>query len=273
MGRIVKTIILSVALLVSAPLFAQFDLSVVGAGAGLGGTSVALEDADAAIENAAGLALVESRWIGLSLQQLPKVEGMNQAAISLASPLPFGGMGLGMVHYGDAEYHEERISLAYGLPVGEHVALGVALHYLHSGTSDPYYDPLNRATFTIGLRYSLSQRMTVGFRAYNPVAVIGETEQAVRIPALFNMGVSCWLTSELMAVAEVEKSSFYPARLRTGLQYKFLEDYMVRVGLCTAPVVYTFGVGVQKTHIGGDVAVQVHNVLGLLPQLALHYRF
>lgn len=274
MGRIVKSLILVVALCFTAPLFAQFDFASAGAvSAGLGGASVALSDAGSAMENVAGLSQQEDRWALIWLRQQPKVDGMNQMGLSLLSPLPYGGMGLGVVYYGDANYHEERISTGYALPLSEHVSLGVAFHYLHSGTSDPYYEPLDRFTISLGLRYAPTHRLTVGFRAYNPLSVISESDCAVRIPALFNLGVVYNLAYNLLAVVEVEKNAYYPASLRMGLQYRFFDNYMARIGMSSAPTIYTFGLGIQKAHLGVDAAVQVHYVLGLLPQLSLYYRF
>ena len=274
MERFVKSITLLVALFYAAPLFAQFDFAASNAvGAGLGGATTALEDAGSAMENVAGLSSQEGQWVMLSMRQQPGVTGMNQAALSLLSSLPFGGAGVEAVYYGDADYHEERLSAAYALPVGEQVTLGIAFHYLHSGTSDPYYEPLSRFTFSAALRYKPTRRLTIGFKAYNPIAVVSESDRAVRIPTLFNLGVGYRLLDEMLAVVEVEKNSYRAASLRVGLQYCFFDDYFARVGLATAPIVYTFGLGMQKLHLGGDVAVQIHNVLGLIPQLSLRYHF
>ena len=263
-----------VALLLATPLFAQFDFPVMsGAGAAMGGTSTALSDNSSALCNIAGLAELEESSISLSVRQNFMEEGMGYAAAGLALPTTAGSWGASFIHYGISEYHEQRISLMYALKTGEDLAIGAALYYLHSSTNDPYYEPLNRLTFSLAVRYRPTESLTLGFKAYNPTAVVSEQAEGVRTPALFTLGVACRLIEELTAIAEVEKNLYYKSSLRFGLEYSFLEDYALRTGVNTQPVIYSFGLGMKKRHFGFDIAMQIHQTLGMTPQMSLTYIF
>ena len=269
-----KLLIFIVVLLNTAPLFAQFDFPPMsGASAAMGGASVALSDNGTALYNVAGLARMERAEVSLAVRQGFLEEGLGYASVGGAVPTSFGSWAASVVHYGNSDYNEQQVSMAYAMPIGEFFSLGAAFHYLHSGTSDPYYDQLHRFTFSLAMQYFPSDELTVGFKAYNPVAVVAENAESVPVQALFNLGVAYRILDELLAVAEVEKNLYYQSTLRFALQYQFNDAYALRVGLNTKPVIYTFGAGVQFDHLGADFSVQIHNVLGMTPLLSAHYSF
>ena len=269
-----KIIMITVALLLATPLFAQFDFpSMGGASSAMGGASVALPDDESALINVAGLAWVDKGLVALAVRQNFLAEGLGYAATGFAMPLPFGTAALSGVHYGNSDYHEQRATLSYAVPLSDDIALGAAFHYLHSGTSDPYYSPLNRVTFTVAMQYRYSDDLSVGFKAYNPVAVVADGDDLLRVPAVFNLGVAYKLTPELLTVVEAEKTLYRLPTLKIGLSYSFYEYYAFRVGVNTQPIIYTFGFGMKREHFGADMAVQIHNILGVTPQLSLHYSF
>lgn len=267
-------IIALVVLLRATPLFAQFDFpSMSGAGAAMGGMTVALDDPQSAYITIANLATLQSANISLSVRQNLISEGLGTASVAAATPIGFGGIALSAIHFGDAEYNEQNISLAYALPLSENISLGAAFHYLHSATSDPYYDPLHRLTFSIALRYRPTDELYLAFRAFNPVAVLSYKEEKVHTPALFTLGASYLLTNELLTTAEVEKNFFYDATLRLGLQYCFHDNYYARLGIATKPLLYSFGFGAKWSHLGADMAFQFITPMGPAPQLSLFYLF
>lgn len=269
-----KILIYIVALLFATPLFAQFDFPAMGGrGSGMGGVSVALDDGESAMVNIAALASVDKAVVATGFREGFLERGMGYASLGGAMPVGFGSVAVTVVHFGSEDYNEQGVTLAYGIPLGERVSMGAGFHYLHSGTSDPYYDALNRVTFSVALRYVPANDFVVGFKAFNPIAVLSDSEQSMRIPALFSLGVSYRLMEELLAVAEIEKSLYQWVTLRLGLEYSFLENYAFRIGVNTQPIIYSLGFGLRWEHFGADIAAEYHNVLGLTPQLSVNYRF
>ena len=263
-----------VVLLRATPLFAQFDFPPMSASsAAMGGITVAVSDPSSAYCTIADLATIENTNISLAVRQNLMVDGLGHAAFAAAIPLSFGGMSLSMIHFGDAEYNEQCISLTYALPLNDNISFGAAFHYLHSATSDPYYDPLHRITFSVAMRYSPTDKSSLAFRIYNPIAVLSDSSKSVHTPAVFSFGASYRLTDELMAAAEIEKNLFYDATLRIGLQYCFLDNYFARIGIGTMPTLYSFGFGGKWEHLGVDIAFQFSNNLGITPLVSLSYSF
>lgn len=269
-----KLLVIIVVLLPVAPLFAQFDFPPMGGrSAAMGGASVALREDESAQGNIAAMAWMRQVMVATAFRQTFVSEGFGTASLAASSPVGFGTAGLSFIHYGNSDYHEQQLSLLYALPVSRTVAMGVAFHYLHSGTSDAYYDPVNLLTFSAALQYSPTDELTVGFKTFNPFSVKLRDDLTYRTPALFTLGVAYRLIDELLAVAEAEKDLYNDATLRFGLEYSFLNNYAVRVGFNTNPVIYSFGVGMDFNRLGISLSAQVHNVLGITPHLSAHYRF
>ena len=267
-------IIFIVALLYAAPLFAQFDFPPMGGrSAALGGASVTLDDGMSAMSGNALLALADKATVGLGVRQEFLTKGMGYAMLGGVVPTGFGAASASLVYFGSSEYNEQDMSLAYAMPIGKVAAFGAALHYLHSGTSDPYYDPVNKMTFSLSLGFSPSDDLQIGFKTFNPIAVASDVPEGQRVPTLFCLGVSYRLIDDLLSVAEVEKRLDQQVALRFGLEYVFRDSYFFRVGVNTFPVVYSFGFGLDLNGIGVDIAAQIHNVLGLTPQMSLNYSF
>ena len=244
-----------------------------GCSAAMGGMTVATDDPAATPYSIAGLATLQSATVSLAVRQNLMADGLRYASAAVAIPISFGGTSLSVIHFGDADYNEQSVSLAYGIPLGEDISLGAAFHYLHSSTSDPYYDPLHRFTFSVAMRYIPTDNLLLAFRAYNPIAALSDMESGVHTPAVFTLGAAYWLSSELLAAAEVEKNLFYDATLRLGLQYCFHDNYFARVGIATQPVLYTFGFGAKWEHLGADLAFQFSSHIGITPLMSLSYTF
>jgi len=190
-----------------------------------------------------------------------------------ALPTSMGTWAASYIHYGNSNYYEQQASLDYALRVAKTIYLGVAFHYMNAATSDPYYAPQHLLSFTASIQYTPSDRLCIGTRIYNPAAATLNNETALHTPAIFNLGVSYRLVSELLATAEIEKNFYHPSSLRMGLEYTFLDICRARIGMATNPIIYTFGFGLAHEHIVVDLSTQVHNALGWIPMISMNYLF
>ena len=209
----------------------------------------------------------------MAFRQSFMVEGMGYCFAGVALPTKSGTWGADIIHYGNSDYHEQKVSIDYAMLLGRAVSAGVAFHYLHSGTSDAYYTPQNMFTFSLALQYLPSDRITVGFKAFNPIAVRLDSYDNVHIPAMFNLGMAYAFMDELIGVAEVEKQLYRPSTLRFGVEYCFYEQFFLCTGISTNPVVYSMGFRMQWHDVGFNMAAQMHQSLGFTPQLSLNYQF
>jgi len=262
-----------VVLFFATPLFAQFDFPPTSAvSTALGGCSVALTDEQAAVSIGAA-AWSEDVVVELSALQPYYTKDLGIGSLNVVVPLGHGGLLAEFLHSGSSDYFEQRASLGYSLRLDKSLSLGAEFHYLHSGTSDGYYDPLRRVTFTLAMQYRHSETLSVGFKAYNPIAVFADDDFSPNVPAIFNMGASYRFVPSMLAFVEVEKNLYHSASLHVGVEYVIDDSYYLRAGMSTQPVAYAFGVGCTGSHFGCDIAVAYNTLLGITPSLSVHYLF
>jgi len=260
--------------LCTMPLRAQFDFTPMsGRSMGMGGASTALTDLASALYNPAALANQKQTGLCFSYLRPMNIGEIATVYAGGAVPTAMGTWAASYTHYGNKNYYEQQASLDYALRVAKTIYLGIAFHYMNAATSDPYYDPQHVLTFTVSMQYTPSDQLCIGARIYNPTAVTIHNETAMHTPAIFNLGISYLLASELLATAEIEKNFYHPSTLRAGLEYTFLDICHARIGIATNPIIYTFGFGLKYGHLALDLATQVHNALGWIPLISMNYLF
>lgn len=249
---------------------AQFVQPTGARSAAMGGCTVGVDEA-AAI---AGAAFAESPWVALSYSQSYLLKGLANS--TLATIVPTGESGAvvaGYSYYGSSVYNEQQASAGYALRLTRSIAVGATLNYLHSGTSDPYYTPQNLVTAAVAVEVRPSESVAFGLHLFNPLAVRYVTETEARVPAVANAGVVYHPVPELTTALHIEKDLYSKPRFMAGLEYGFVERFFIRTGVATAPIVYSFGFGLTWPHYRADFAVQVHQTLGVTPQVSVYYVF
>lgn len=257
------------------PLHAQFDFPSMGSrSASLGGISMGLDDSFSTTRNIGGLAFIEHSFVGVSILSTYLEPTLSHKNISAAYQSEnHGAWGVSYTHYGDLEYNEQQATLAYGLKIGRIIAAGLSLDYLHSGSSDSHYPNLDAITFSLGLQCRPSDKLTLGFKLFNPTSVHLSAPDGQRLPPHLNLGLGYQLYDDLFGAVEIEKNGHYASRLRLGIEYTYHEHFFARAGIATHPGICTFGLGYSQKHYAIDLCAQIHNVLGFSPQITALYSF
>ncbi len=271
MGK--KIYFLSLYVLLSVGCMSQFAFPAVGGRAGaMGGVSVALTDFWSAVDNVAALQDVGGPAVGAALKQTFMMDRLSYKTVAFSVPVSkVGAFAMRYTHFGKAIYSEQRLSAAYSQRLGSHVAVGAELCYLYCGTNDIYYNNYHRITFAVASQMYITPDFTIGFHVFNPFAVALNANYNLPIPSVVRLGMAYSITPDLMASVELEKNIYMRCSIRSGLEYIFLNSFYARLGFSTAPLIYTFGVGVERGRWSADIGTQVHNALGVSPMLSVMY--
>ena len=201
------------------------------------------------------------RYVELSHRQEFAVSGMSTQRLGVGWTLgPRGWMTADYTHFGDSDYSKQQLSLGGGMKIDEWLDLGVEGRYCRLGTSDGYYEPERwaavaaRATMRIGPRLTLS-------------ALAGSRPWDGERPWRAHLNASFVPSSGLLAVVELESEEIL--RFRCGAEYCYREHFFFRTGMATRPLTLTFGLGLRYESYCIDLATEVHNTLGLTPQISL----
>lgn len=166
-------------------------------------------------------------------------------------------------HHGDITWHEQQAGLGYGLRAASWLHVAVMARWLSRGTDDAHYE--RHQWLTPSALAQVSLRNTT-------LTLLGGTRPwDERNPWRWHLQAAYRPFKQWLAIAEVEEED--RIRLRMGMEYAYDGRWFLRAGMATRPVVMTFGAGIRLRHGSIDVAVEVHDALGVTPQTSLSLWF
>lgn len=252
---------------------ASHDIHPSGAKAtAMGGVGVAESNIWSAFNNQAGLADLESMSAGIIYENKFLLKELGVKAGAFAMPVNNGVFGLSFSQFGFHLYNDNKIGLAYAMPLSDRLNAGVQLDYLLTQIAEDY-GRKGVFTFEVGLMAKLSDNIILAGHVFNPINVKLTDYVEERVPAKIRMGLKYILSEKANMQAEIEKDINHKAVVRFGVDYEIVENVYVRTGFGTNPSVFAFGFGVNVNNFKIDFGTSKHNALGYSPALSLMYNF
>jgi len=261
----------------------NYNTPVGGRSAALAFTSVTLNDFWSVHNNQAGLAYFENIATGFYYENRFLIKELGLRAGAFVLPTRSGVFGLNYNYFGYSKYSEQKIGVAYAKAFGENFSAGLQLDYLTTRIAENYGSK-STFTFELGIRTKLSENFFIAAHVYNPIGVKIENEYNERIPTIFKFGLSYWVSDKLLLAIETEKDLIYKPLFRGGIEYKIVEQAIVRIGYSTLPSttgsenfnissLYAFGFGLNLKKLVIDFSSTIHQTLGWSPQISIIYKF
>lgn len=261
--------------LITNTLLAQISANRWGIhSAGLGGIVSVVEDPLGSAANWADWNPRNSKRfsnVGITLALEPTLKTSTQV-FSLIPISKHNTLGVNYQYYGSSTYNEQEATLGYGLRTGRNAALGLSLHYLHSGTEDAHYSPIDILTFSASGIWIIGRKAKIGAHIFNPFSVSFNEDAFLNLPSQYRLGVSYKLSSNLNSLAEIEAINFQRARMHCGLEYNWLETIDSRIGLATNPIEYSFGLGYNNKQLSINLAFLSNLYRGYSSMLSFSYQ-
>src|SRR4030095_764630 len=171
------------------------------------------------------------------------LEELSRYIAVIAVPTHSGNFGLDGRYYGFAEYNETQLGLAYGRGLGGKIDIGVQFNYYAVRLAG--YGTASTFNFEIGAIVHLTEKLNAGVHVYNPVGgTLGRAEEE-KLASIYSAGFGFEGSEKFFVSAEIEKEEGQPVNVNAGLQYKFMEQLMARVGLSSATSSMYFGVDIK----------------------------
>lgn len=187
-------------------------------------------------------------------------KGMASRTIALGAPLGARGRAMALYNgFGDVDYNEQQLAAGYMLAAAPWISVMVYGLYSRVGTLDAHYETQHWLDAGGGV--------TLGGERVWGYLVAGSRRWSDRRPWQMNAGVAFRYTQQVLSVVGFSYNE--RLRLRCGMEYVHERHAFVRAGVCTNPLVLTFGVGYRQRHYHIDLATEVHSTLGLSPQITL----
>ena len=243
-----------------------------GKSTAMAGASVTNRDIWSAFNNQAGLTGIRNVSAGIIYENQFLLNELSTKAGVFALPVNTGTFALSFSQFGFNLYNENKVGLAYAMPLSRRFSASVQIDYLMTQLAEDY-GRTGLLTFEIGLLAKLSEKMYMGAHIYNPARVKLTDYVEEKTPTYFSFGMTYIFSKYVNVVAETEKDINYKPVFKLGVEYEFAKNIYVRTGLASNPSIFAFGFGVNMKNLKIDFGTSRHNVLGYSPALSLMYSF
>ena len=234
--------------------------------------SITNRDIWAAFNNQAGLADIRNISAGLIYENKFLLKELGTKAGVFALPVNKGTFALSFSQFGFNLYNENKVGLAYAMPLSKNFNAGVQIDYLLTQLAEDY-GRKGVFTFEIGLMAKINEKWHMGAQIYNPAQVKLTDYVEERVTSYIRFGMTYIFSKSVNLVAEAEKDINYKPLFRLGVEYQIVDNIYVRTGVASNPSIFSFGFGVNLKNLKIDFGTSKHTSLGYSPALSLMYNF
>lgn len=266
-----KYLVLVFIFLISFGVQAQNNHPTGARQSGMGGTGIVLSDVWATYHNQAGLAEISGLSLGVYFSNRFRMKELGLKSVAVAKPVSkYGTFALSYSYFGFELFNESKFGLAYAMKLSEKFSVGIQINYLLTQQGLDYGKSGNVAG-EIGILSEPVENLYIAAHVFNPWRAKYTDYLNRTIPTIFRMGIAYNFSDKVLLIVESEKDIDYKAVFRAGLEYNIMGDFILRSGISTNPVEYSFGIGYKYRGITPDFAFVNHQILGYYFQFALNF--
>ena len=239
----------------------------------LGGSFVALEGFEGIALNPAAIAHIKGYALQSHFRNKYFSKEWNEYAIQFAAAIPNIG-SIGIYHHAGAMplFHRNKSSFSYARTIGPHFSAGMHFnyHYIFQGEG---YGTLHGFSADAGIQVRFLKNFIWGFSVHNPIRMRLSKIWPERIPFLISTGFSYTSKKGIFISSEIEKDIDALWVFRLGIEYKFLENYALRIGFHTSPNAPSFGFGFERNKWKLNWASSYNIPAGMEMALSIAYQW
>jgi hypothetical protein len=272
--RTIKALTLCIILLlkINSSLGADiFNTSKGGQSAALGYTGICLNNVWSSMNNQAGLSYLNKITAGIYIENRFLIKSLNTKSLAFALPTSTGTFAVSILQFGETDYNETSIGLAYGMTLSKKFSLGLQLfHYAINQSNE-----LGRAgmfSFQGGFIYRTDEGLKIGFHIFNPKFIV-KTQNKPELAEIVKIGIQYQISENLNSYFEILNHSSLGNGINSGLEYLGQKKLAFRIGYSSINQKLTFGLGLKLKNIDINIASSMHDVLGYSPQISMTYEF
>jgi len=278
MRRLTLGLALAVLGVAAAPAAAQYaEGSARHLALGRAGVAVGAEAWGHA--NPAAWAPLAERRVALQGSQAFGLSEVRLAAVSAAAPTAAGTVALSARTFGFAEHRETRVVAGFARPLplsrARRLDAGVSVGYESAATEG--YGSVGSVLVGLGVQGEVLPRLRAGLAARNVTGLLRSAEDDLRRSAATVPGVAVGLayaaSDRALVVLDADQDLDFGLSLRGGAEVRPVEMLALRVGAASNPQRLTAGAGVAAGRLRADLAVDLHETLGLTPSFGVEIGF
>ncbi|MBN2611127.1 MAG: hypothetical protein JXB00_06185 [Bacteroidales bacterium] len=254
-------------------LFSQDNFPSGARVSALSGAGTTFTDLWASYHNQAGLAYIEDFTLGFHYENKYAFSLFSLQSFALAVPTGSGTIGANISVFGNPDFFESKMALAFGKSFGEKFSAGIQLNMLGVYQSEDFGD-MSVLAVEGGILARPADKLSLALHVYNPTGASFKKFSDKEVPVIFQAGLGYQLSEKLLLVAEAEKNSLLKGIFTAGAEYFFIKSVCARIGFSTNEYSnYSFGFGFVQKRIRADMAFSEHKLLGYSAHFSLSYSF
>lgn len=234
---------------------------------GIGGQTVAMDNAEAFPGNAASLANIKYSTFSFNAEN--RFAGSGIIGSSIVAGLNLGsnqGLGLGAGYYGLPEYNQLNFRIGYGMALSKKIAIGTSGGIIQF--NDPKREKSAFGMIQLGIQYEILQNIQAGF-SYHTILRGNSTQGKLAMNVLL-FGIKYSISSLVHFCSEVEKSIHSKANIKAGIEYQMIKTICLRTGITTYPQSFSTGIGLElNSRLLLDTAFSFYQSIGLSPSIGV----
>jgi hypothetical protein len=240
--------------------------------AAFGNASVTLPDVWALNNNVAGIASLKESQVGAYVENRFGVQAFSTVALLAVYPTAkHGHYGISLSRFGDELYSQQHIGAGIAHKLGQ-FSLGAKADLWQVAVKG--YGSRKAVALSVGGQAEVVPGFYFGAYAYN----INQAKLAAfddeRLPTIMKAGLGYRPYQKLLLLAETEKHIDFPADFKAGIEYQLLSEKLaLRSGFSTQTSKATVGLGFRARHLQVDYAFGSTTLLGISNHLSLAYTF
>lgn len=271
MKAIANTLLFSFLLLTHLLAGQSVRVPLSGGYTGVGAYSIRHTDIFSFTANQAALAQLQQAAVALYAEQRFMLKELNNITAAVGIKTNSGNIGMKANYYGNPDYNELQLGLAYGRKLGAKVDIGAQFNFNNIAISSGYGSAA-AISVDIGTVWHISERLHTGLHVANPVeGKLGKTKQE-KLASVYTIGFGFDASEKLMCSAEIQKEENQPVNVNAGIQYKFVKQVLVRIGISSVTSSGWFGAGLFLKTFRVDFTASYHPQLGITPGILLLYQ-
>ena len=183
--------------------------------------------------------------------------------------------GIDITSFGYDEYRESLFRLSMGKQIARQWSVGIAIQYALL-QSELFEENSGVVSADIGLTYRPVENVLTGLSILHfPSAKIGDKniDNSHIAPYSIQLGFNWEITNTMLIIGSISNCKEDPVCGSFGMEYMPLDDFKIRAGIKSSPLMPSLGVGYRIAGIDIDTGMIYHSVLGISIGLGLSFSF
>ncbi|PSL47474.1 hypothetical protein CLV51_102322 [Chitinophaga niastensis] len=246
-----------VAMLLIAMLSAQPFIVPIGRNPGIGTYSRHFQDVMTAWTNPAGLSCLPLLTAGIYAENRFLLKATPLYVAMIAVPVHTGAFGLSLARFGNTAYHQQKISAAYGLPLGRKIGIGLQLNY--EAIAVQGFGTSGMPGFDAGLLWHMNEKLHTGLHVL----------RSAYMPVVYSAGVGFEASPDFLLTAEVMGTGTNDIYIKAATYYRIVQSLALQLGVASRPPYNNAAVIFHVHALQIAVAASFHPQLGITPSTTL----